>query len=516
MKTIIRFSLFALIGLFIFSACADSSTGIARQDTITSIPSSVSMVTAVDVPSIMKKMDFEAVQKMSFYQKAIEEATHENPLFGKVLEDPTASGIDLSKNIYTAYDMDAKKLGNYFNYAIANVADVSKLENMIAEADFGDVATKEGYKVVKPNRKQIIAWSDQMVVAGMALGYMDTEAAIERIFTTDEENSIASNKDLRKCLKKQHDVSSWMSSNGIAENPDAKMGSGFAGIKADDLKDNFIHGHLDFNDGAINSVSSFFLKKGLTKDFDLFFKDEVNTNFSKYVPTENIGFGFTAALDIKGIKQVLKEQGMAGQYVDFALQDYGLSMDDIAATFDGDLFFGAYPGASKDDGHGIFATKLSSDEVIFEVLKAGVELGAIEKIADSRYRLKGRSSAEMNPFGKNGEGYLMVNDGFLYASSSEAVLDQIAAGGFAKNDFSKKITNLSQDNIFALLTDFAALKKVVEDADFSLLNDLEFTTARKGGTFNLSFKDENENSLKQLMEAIERNYEKNSKEGTEL
>ncbi len=491
-----------------FMACQEAGGGlVATNDTLNSIPADVSSVTKINVQSLMDKMDFKAVQKMEFFQDALQEARKESEIGAKIMENPEMSGIDLSKNIYMAYDVDPKVIGNIFTYATASIKDQTAFEAMLKEGGAGDFETKEGFKMVKPGRKQVVAWNDEMAVIGNSMTYMDLEKSVAKVFTTDKENSIAKNANFKKSFTGKHDIETWAGTHTISQNSDAKMMVGFMNIKPEALEGNFTSGFMDFLDGEIAGKSDYKINKELSKDLDLFFKDNPKTDFGKYIPGDNLGFGMTAALDLKGINQVLSERPQAKSMMNFGLREYGLEFDQIVAALGGDIIVTGY--SNKDNpnkGSGLFATNIGDRGEFDKILKVAVDAGLLTKESDDKYATKIPSA------GFSGGAKLMIHKGLLFVSEDGSLLEKVENGDFSSSDLSKKVKRLSSDNIFSLAADFSIFKEGMDELQKFGGRFFEITTNRTNADMKMEFDDKKTNSLKQIMELINEAYLQSQKE----
>ena len=80
MNLVKNYSTLLLAILFVFSSCDNGS--IMKNDVLTSVPKDVSMVTAVNLPDLLKKADFDNVKTMEFYEEVIREAREQNAILG--------------------------------------------------------------------------------------------------------------------------------------------------------------------------------------------------------------------------------------------------------------------------------------------------------------------------------------------------------------------------------------------------------------------------------------------------
>ncbi len=496
--------IFTLLFLSILTVYSCSNSAGAEDALLKSIPQDVSMVTSIDADAILEKADFEQVKNMEFYQEMIKETKRYNSTLGEVLVDPAASGIDLSKNIYMAHHFDPDNPEEVFIGITAAVKDKAALEKLI-QSNSKFKVSKHGDFDVAMSGSQSVAWNGDQVLLGMTNSYSDPLPKIEKFFTTTEANSIAADKDLGKAINGKHDIASWFSSNAFAKSPMLKNVLIMASIDANAINDNYVHSYVDFNDGDIEARSNLFLQDALMADINLLFKDKVSTDFSKYVPA-GANSVMTVALDFEGVQQMLSKRPQASMMIDFGLKEYGLSVADIANTFDGDILL--YSTANGDmAAPGSFATTVKDTDKLNKFLALATEYDILEKIDDKTYSLKNmRTLAGNRNFG---DAQLLILDDMIFIGADPATLEAVKTGGFRGNERidASKIKNL-RSNIFAGFMDYdEMLKSISGTKDLNVkFKDMKFTTNRKDASFDMNFKDKNVNSLKQLFESINEIY----------
>ena len=508
MNYLSKLSLLVAVALLAFTACKQSAS-ISPDFVLKQIPADVSGVTSIDLPTLMEKADFEAVKQMAFYKNMVEEAKAKSDMLGSIVADPAKSGIDLDQSVYVIYKINPDNPEEIFSGLIGGIKDAGAFETMVTSNPDFKVTENGGYKLAK-NKGQVVAWTSQMMlVAGSNSYYADPSAFVASVFET-KEGSISDNADLQKCFSGKHDIKSWFSSNALAENPQVQMMAPMAGFSADALKDNFIHSYVDFKDGAIDAHSDLMLQKALTEDLDLLFKDKLGKDLSKYVPAENLGTVMTAALDLEGVQQALQKRGMVAM-ANYGLKEYGLTLNDIATTFGGDIMLSS--NRVGDRTVGTFVTTILDASKLDKFIALGVDYNFLEKTGDNRYSIKGSSMMSPTTFGgSSGPAELIINDKILSISGSADFLNSINGGGFG-GSASQKLTKSLGGNIFGFFMNFKEISKDPSMSDAKITADqMTLTTGRKSSDFEMKFQDQNTNSLKQLFQNINEVYLQNEKD----
>ncbi len=495
--------LFLLLSVvFSFSACSDSSSA-SNDSTLKSIPNDVSMVTAIDANAILEKADFENVKNMEFYKELIQETKRYNSTLGEVLANPQQSGVDLNKNIYIAHDLNPDNPEEVFVAIIASVKDKAALETLINSNTSLKKVPQDNFNVAMKG-SQSVAWNDDKVLLGMTNSYTDPIDNIAKFFSTTADNSIAGDADLQKAMSGSHDITSWMSSNAMANSPSLKNMLTMASIDPDAAKDNFIHGYVDFNKGKIESRSDLYLQDALMEDINIMFKDKVSTDFSSYIPA-NANSAMAVSLDLEGVQSVLQKKGVL-MMANFGLKEYGLTVEDISSTFSGDILLYSTPG-SKDTPRGSFATTISNQDKFDKFLALANDYKILTKISDNLYSINNTSMLSGGGF--NGQdAQLFIKDDMIFVSADVAIVEKIASGGFSgKEKMDKSKIKSLRNNIFSGFADVGTMMERTGGKDLNLnFDNMDFSTNRKNSIFNMNFKDKNTNGLKQLFESINEIY----------
>lgn len=506
-----RFFLSLTLFAILFSACQDEV--FQTNDALSNIPEDVTGVTSINIQQLMDKADFDAVKEMDFYKDMIYETERRSPALAEVMKDPALSGIDLTKNLYVTYDVSPENPEEIFGATMFSINNLEDFETLLKNSDDVEFEDRGDYKVITSFEQQIVAWNDEIgIFGGSNSSYIDLEEKAKKIFETESDNSISQNKNLRKAFSGNHDVSGWMSSDPIASNPQAGLALTVLNISPDALKDNHIHSYMDFEDGALVGHSDFYLSDGLGKDFiGRFFKDEVKTDFSKYLPGENLVSVSTAAVDIRGIDQFLSERPQARGYVDFAVKEAGLEMKEIIAAFGGDVMVAGYADNNgNNDAYGLFSTNIKDEAAMETVLDLALENNVLVKLEDDYYKILtvgipgGFTFSQGGGFGK-----MLVKDGLLFVSNNEDILNQIKDGGYQKSDrVNNEVKNLLKGNTVSSFFDFNFLQGFAKELENVQVKDMKFNVNGEGADFKLNLEEANKNSLKAIFEMINAGYQK--------
>ncbi len=500
--------LFALSLVVLFTSCQPEAA--VENLALTKIPTNATAVTVVDIPSLMEKADFEAVKQMQFYKEMLREV--DNPDIAQAMEDPEKAGIDLSQPAYIYYTINPEDVNETFFAVVMAVKDKASLENILSKSDV-EKKKGNGFSYSADNDQSILAWSDNLCLLGGSPAYMDLTQEAENFFQNDGSENISQNKDFQKAMANKHDISSWANLDAIAENGDAQLALAFASIDPEALKGNSFHSYLDFEKGEVNSETKWFLQSGLIKDLQKLFKDNPSTDFSKYFSGENLAFFLSTAIDLKGLNEVLNDRPQAKGFLDYSIQEFGFTVEDLVKSFGGDIALGLYPTESESEATGLFAMSVEKEDVLQQFLDLGEERGLIVKVRDNYYKLNNTENLELptNPTGApvkfDGEGYLLLKDGHAFISGNESVLAEVESGKFKG---AKKVKNLTKDNLFAIYFNYLTSKSLFgpEDEQPKGVEEIESSINRDGARFNVEMDKKDVNSLKYIFQIVEEEYQK--------
>lgn len=519
MNQLKNLTLFLGAFVFLFTACQDDA--FEPKDALANIPEDVSSVSSINIKQLMEKADFESVKQMEFFQEALSEAERRSPALAKVMADPMLSGIDLEKNLYMTYDLNPKNPEEVFVATIFSINDKNAFEELLKNSD-SDIVFEdmEGFQAITKYNQQIVAWNDEVGVFGGAnVNDIDLIDKARKIFETDASTSVGQNKNLRKALEGNHDMTSWFSTDAVASNPQAGMAMTFLDLDKDALKNNHIHSSMDFENGAIVGHSDFYISEGLGKNFlGRFFKDEITTDFTKYLPSENLVSVSTAAMNIRGIDQFLTERPQTRDMLVYMAKDAGIDMKDIIAAFDGDMMMAAY-GESTDisKGAALFGTKIKNQKAMRKILDLAIESNALLELEDNVYKIMtvgipgGFSFSQGEGFGK-----LLVKDDLLFVSNDADLLNKIKSGDIQQSkEINKRLDNLLENNTVASFFDINVLENISSELAGVKMDDMQFNINGKGADFKLNLDEKNENSLKSIFKMINEQYKKDQDKNME-
>lgn len=506
----------ALMMLFVVSCNEKPATD--TGDALGLVPASASNVSSFNPKRLMDKADFEAVKSMQFFQDALKEAKMNEPALAAVMEDPEKSGIDLGKNAYLFTKIKPEGNMELIGGLVFSLADADAFADMLRSADIGGFEKSKSFSYVTPESGSIIAWDGEKGFIGSGADKNSIVTAVEEVFTGQNDGSIADNPGFQKAMKGDHDIVTYINFDSYTSMlPEAaKLQLGAMGLSDEDLVGNNVASYVDFKDGEVHSESFINLSKKVEKDLNMLFNDKVTTDFSPFVPNEGLTSFMTFAMDIKGTNQLLKEKGVGGM-VNLAIARYGLTADDLANAFGGDIMLAAFANNDSNNPEMLFGTNIADSDVLDQFIQVGKDAGFLFAEDENIYTMRGTSGALGDAFRGMGaqpsvtsnDAQLLIKDGMVFISSRKDLIAKINEGGFPNNERieASKYNSISK-NIFGMHLDFSDLAKWSDQLELLQFDDLELKSNREKSEMRMRTNEPNENSLKSIFKMMNEAYKK--------
>lgn len=489
------------IAALLASSCQEELAPV--DPSLTYIPKETAMVSAIRLQQLMDKAGFESLKGKAAYQEMLAEAEEESAVLAKVLERPSTSGVDLSGNAYISALL-SDTTGMFVVMALP-LADEKAFGELIESMDTKAVPARNGFRIAGGLGEATVAWNKEVALVGLSQGGPDAKARLERLLDTPPANSVAENKSLRKSLAgESYDIMAWYSSDFILGNEAALLSGKMLNYKEADLRGQYITQTITFEEGAISSKIGLELSGPLKNDLDMFFRDEVATDFVSMAPAGEPVFFMTAAFDMNGINQLLIEKyskGLVGEL----LEGYGVPTADVLEVLDGDIMLAAY-----DFEQMVFGAKLDDESLLMEHLAKAQEEQGLQELSPGRYRfLKVKTAAKKDSLGQvlesgvNIDAQILIKDGLLFLSTTPELLDRVARGEQGiRGQLANRASGLVNKHIFTALG--APLPLAEWDDDLKKFQSVDASADRDGLSFRVELDKPGQNSLRQLIEAAER------------
>lgn len=465
------------------------------------IPDDINSLLIIDVPDLMAKADFEEIKELDFYKKFLLSAANEKPSIARILEDPAASGLNIDEHFYLAMKVKSTNGTPEFAAFVAPVQDKDALEQTLSALDIQFVPASQNFGHSTLNKAHMV-WNDEVIVMGIGREEERIHDKIESFLNTTPKNGLYKNKNLQKSLKRDFDMAHWLRLDPFLEGLNNDLLSAAVGLSQDDLTDNYLNSFMHFKEGEMEGETFFQIKRGVTNDLQLFFKDKVKTNFGRYMPGEGLGLMMTAAMDLKGINQILIEKHVKGLGMQ-RLEKYGLSFEDFVRAFSGEVAIGAY---SRESGEAfpLVILPVEKEKRFNTLLDFALDKGLLIDEGKGRYELRDDSG---NRGFSNSPGYLLYKNDMLYLSDQREILDEIASGDYERGGATiERMSELMTKNIFSVFGDIEWMSRIEDDFADLPFAEFESKANRDKASFIIKMKDHRTNSLKQFFLEMNKIY----------
>lgn len=496
----------AMMGLF---ACNGGSLGSAKlgETAATAVPENSSMVVGINLKSLMEKADMDAVKEMEFYKDMVAEAARQQgETMAKILENPEKSGIDLNENAYFFMDMEGKEQNGLIGFTF-KIADEGDFETLVKESDM-DAEKGKGYQYAV-NNESVVAWNGTIGFVGtIADKYGDDKEVgkmLGKVF--NNKSSIANNSKASKALGGNHDINYYFSSSSLVDMFEDQLAMGEMFISKEDLRNNQFSGYTDFKKGEIVSIGNSDLSKGLKSDLKMIFGEGSETDFSEYLPGNNVVMLMTGKLNFAGINQLLKDKGVNG-LANMQLNSVGLTTDDIAKAIDGDMAIVMNAEKDSDEPAGVMTLKIGDRKALDEILNKAEAMGIIKSNGKNNYAIGGFGM----PSAK-----IMIDGKVMIISNDMDYMAKMEKGGLSKSERVSRSTYKDTKGVFGMYMDysnaadgFAGLNPM--DMNTGGMETMQYSIGWGESTSKITMADKSKNALQVLIEGMNEAYINSEKE----
>lgn len=444
------------------------------------IPKDAAFVMSMDLANLNDKISFDKLKQYDFYQEMMKEMekemSGEDEKLKKMMESPAEFGIDVMKKSYAF--LNANESGEPVNGGfIFNISDNKKFtkffkETIVPESK-GGVMGKMGKFQTFTDKEGVLAWNKNIgiLMAGDNKGATDGNAIAafaKTVLNTIPANSILSDARYLKATKgRNSDMRMWMDYEWVMNlqmqgGEMAAMGmGGMMDVLRDLYKDTDYMVDVNFNDGAMVMDSKMFTNNKALERMRKMTTGELNENFFKYLPKDNMMGYFSLAMDTENFADgmfemfdpMVKEMGMSrGQMEDMALQaltGMGLELDKkgMYELIKGDMVF-AVTGMREftvkktqydEDFNQIeveakqmlpeFTAMMSygKEAELMKLVNMGVGFGALVKEGNSFKLAIPNNDIPMDMF-------LTMKDGILFVTNNTEIATGKLSDGYSKGD----------------------------------------------------------------------------------
>lgn len=297
-------------GVTFFTSC--SST----PESLKTIPKETTIVSAVDLYSVIKKGDLQNAEDLNLFKTVKKEIRSESKDLAKIVENiietPSITGINFTKDIFAFYtnEYDDEKF-ICISAVIKNGETFEEfIEDLFDEIDIDYDTDKETeYTIMLVEEEMAIGWDKSKVVFMFPENYkseQNLDLGIENLFTLKAEDQITAVADFKRFYKNKKDINLWLSTNLFEDSYDFKDIEDEIDI---DLTDNYISMHLNFDKDNISLLSQFTPNSELQQlmDENNMQSGKINASLLKVFPEESYAAASTS-FNPKAYLNVLKDR----------------------------------------------------------------------------------------------------------------------------------------------------------------------------------------------------------------
>jgi hypothetical protein len=238
------------------------------------------------------------------------------------------------------------------------------------------------------------------------------------------------------------------------------------------------------------------LTKGLESDLKLIL-DNSKTDFSSYIPKENLAGLMVGKLNFKGINQLLKDKNASG-LANERLAMAGITVEDITAAIDGDVAIAMNPAARNGKTNALVLMKIGQKPALDKLLNKGIAMGLLQKSNNNLYAVKG-DFLEVNQ--------ILVQGDMLFLSNDAILLNKLSKGQLAKSDRIEAAKYAEVNGVLGFLVDFSLLSSEMTNNPSAAMEKMTMNLDWDESKATVIMKDKSKNALKALVETWSETYQ---------
>jgi hypothetical protein len=514
---------FAIIFILTLWSCGTKS-----ETYIDAIPQNAKMVVEIRTSSLASKVGKESIKQFKAPPMPIAIWKNTPPMARELFQNPETTGIDILKPTYLFSFAPNEKEETFA--LLLPIEDAELFSNFVKQQSREEIQSTNGYKFVEKSKEGKIAWKDNFAILALSQdgkGRVLSNTNLNSLMNFESSNSVVQNANFSGFLKGKHDIAMWMNSSfyNLEELQDIQYFNdvNLKNIDKEQLKDNYLHFLLRFDDGKVSLKTKFFPNPDLPKENQKLWKGEkFESDLLDYIPNKHplaFGTGFTTKKMLETVldKKSLKKAGISQEeFLEVFGGSYEMVVTDIKPMYvvsrGGGLFFGSQKPQKRVVllPEVILATSIENKEMCHKIL------------ADLQHQLEKEFSAQIFQDGdtyrwesKKGMPtfYLRVFDEALVLSNNEDLVE-----GKQNESISGEFEDMISSSVSSYYLNLDTEKysknthQLIKNKTFFFYNqvidalgkfeDVRFTVEKSGNeaTLELHLKDKSKNSLYNLIE----------------
>ena len=507
MKKNIRLSIAIVATLSILTGCSSVDKNAPL------LPKDASFVIHINTNSLSSKLSWDEVKKSNWFSELTRKA--DDSLAKAILADPSSSGIETKEGLFVFARKQADGGYGGFTGFIKDLAAFEAFNKRLSKSN--EAKTNKGLKFMSFGDRGIVSWNEDkflyLLGADKAFGFSmgpghgheetkkaDLSDAAYRIFHYKKDSLLIDDSRFTSLMKDDGDVHFWSNAESLGMD---NMNMGFMSLLKTEVyfRETVTASTITFEKGKVVAHAKTYSNKEVTELMKKYSGDNINTDYIKRIPSDNVVGVLAANIKPEGIKQLLKLGGLDG-LANSSLGELGLTLDQLVAATKGDFMIALTDFGIRKKmitlGKGMDSLPVNShsgDVLLCLTIK---DKAPFQKLADAAQTAAGSNSFPL------GFTFKIENDLFV-AGTNPAMIDQYLKGGNKDFPFLSRMSGHpaalygNLDNLFSSIMgspDSAGTRTVLfkdvlgtggEFKDGAIVQDVEFTMP-----------DEKTNSLQQI------------------
>lgn len=469
------------------------------------IPKDVAVVTVLDIPKMVGKLNFELLKQAPKYQTGLSQMAVSNPVFAEIMRDPLKAGIDFYKAGFITMHKNPESPDEGFSTVLMALNDPSIFEKVIHKSTLQEVKKSKGFQFVQLDRLTAVGWNNQYAIFGNSFLIVNMENYLSQYFNLPTSQSILKEPSFQQALQQNGEMLYWVSLGTLGKDSRLQNAYGLRNIPPETIENNFVIGGLNFGKGVLQGQAEFLFKSEVAAAFNNFFTETYETDFSKYVSEANRSSTFFAGVNIPGIYNYMIRSADIKKMIEKFLQENGFDVNQLMRILSGDFVFINYYRPQLKRSLPFIGTQVYRPELLQEYLDKLAKNGVLKEISTGFYLTKFmnnppqsdstnvRDTSLQRPF------HLLLKEDKLFFTSDVAALEDIYYGGYgASQQLQENIPSMMKDK---MITGSVKFEQLYPDPNspYSGLDNFEFSLNKQQAKFELNFKDKSNFTLQKIL-----------------
>jgi len=320
------------IGFAIIFILSLWSCGTNPETYLDAIPQNAKMVIEINTANLASKVGKESIKQFKAPPMPVAIWKNSPPMARELFQNPETTGIDPFKSAYL-FSFSPKKKTETFALLLP-IQDAELFANFVKEQSREEVQNSNGYSFVEIPKQGKIAWKANFAI--LALSQNEKKRVLNTtnlnaLMNFEAGNSVLQNTNFKEFLEGKHDVALWINSSfyelEALQEAQYFNDTNLEKLSKEQLKDNYLHISLTFDDGKASIKTKFFPNPDLPKKYQQLWKGEkFESDLLDYIPNKDVlafGTGFTTK---KMLEKVLDNK---------SLKRAGVSQEEVLEVFGG-------------------------------------------------------------------------------------------------------------------------------------------------------------------------------------